>query len=98
MAEMHGVGPGPAGGGMANGQPATVKGGADIGTGAPMILTRGLGVVGMACPPCAHVTLHCIVNKKPGITILWKDLSGGRANPQKYSIQIAHLTGLAVVT
>src|SRR6185503_11035957 len=68
MAEMQGVGPGPAGGGMANGQPATVKGGADIGTGAPMILTLGLGAVGMAVPPCAHVTLHCIVSRKPGIT------------------------------
>ena len=48
VAEMQGVGPGPAGGGMVNGQPATTNGAADMGTGCPMILTRGLGVVGLA--------------------------------------------------
>ena len=48
MPEMQGVGPGPAGGGMAIGQPATMNGGADIGTGVPNILTRGLGAVALA--------------------------------------------------
>lgn len=68
VAEMHGVGPGPAGGGIAIAHPATMNGGADIGTGVPMILTRGFGAAGLACPPWAHVTAHCIVSKKPGIT------------------------------
>jgi hypothetical protein len=48
MAEMQGVGPGPAGGGITIGQPATMKGGADMGTGVPMILTLGLGAVAFA--------------------------------------------------
>jgi hypothetical protein len=60
---MQGVGPGPAGGGITIGQPATINGGDDMGTGVPMILTRGLGAVGLACPPCAHVTTQLIVNK-----------------------------------
>jgi len=51
VAEIHGVGPGPAGGGMVIGQPATIKGGADIGTGVPIIFKRGFGAVGLACPP-----------------------------------------------
>jgi hypothetical protein len=68
-AEMHGVGPGPAGGGMVIEHPAIIKGTADIGTGVPIILTRGLGAAGLACPPCAQVTTQFIVNKKPGITL-----------------------------
>jgi hypothetical protein len=67
MADMHGVGPGPAGGGMAKGQPATMNGGEDIGTGAPMTLTRGLGAVGLACPPWAQVTTTCMLTRNPGI-------------------------------
>lgn len=51
VAEIQGVGPGPAGGGTAIAHPATINGGEDIGTGVPMILTRGLGAVGLACPP-----------------------------------------------
>lgn len=51
VAEIQGVGPGPAGGGITIGQPATMKGGADMGTGVPMIFTRGLGATGMALPP-----------------------------------------------
>ncbi len=66
VAEMQGVGPGPAGGGIAIGHPATMKGGADIGTGVPMIFTRGLGAVALALPPCAQVTTQFIVNKYPG--------------------------------
>ena len=67
-AEMQGVGPGPAGGGIAIAQPATINGGEDIGTGVPMILTRGLGAAGLACPPWAHVTTQFIVSRNPGIT------------------------------
>ncbi len=48
VAEIHGVGPGPAGGGIAMTQPATINGGEDIGTGVPMIFTRALGDVGFA--------------------------------------------------
>jgi hypothetical protein len=48
---IQGVGPGPAGGGMTIAQPATMKGTADMGTGVPMILTRGFGAAGFAWPP-----------------------------------------------
>ena len=68
MAEIHGVGPGPAGGGIAIGQPATIYGGADMGTGTPSIFTRGLGAVGLAGPACTHITTQFIVRRKPGIT------------------------------
>lgn len=68
VAVRHGVGPGPAGGAIDIGQPATTNGGADIGTGVPMIFTRGLGAVGLACPPCAQVTVQVIVNKNPGMS------------------------------
>ena len=51
VADIHGVGPGPAGGGMVNAHPTTVKGADEIGTGVPMIVTRGFKVVGWACPP-----------------------------------------------
>ncbi|MBE0481491.1 MAG: hypothetical protein IBX68_11000 [Dehalococcoidia bacterium] len=67
-AEIQGVGPGPAGGGTVIAQPATIKGGEDIGTGVPIILTRGLGAVGLAWPPCAQVTTQVMVSRKPGIT------------------------------
>lgn len=68
VAVMHGVGPGPAGGGTVIAQPAIMNGADASGTGVPMILTRGLGEVGVACPPCMHVTTQLIVNKNPGIT------------------------------
>ncbi len=48
MAEIHGVGPGPAGGGTVIGQPATINGAADMGIGVPMIFTLGFGAVGFA--------------------------------------------------
>ena len=63
VAEMHGVGPGPAGGGTTIAQPDTINGGLLIGTGVPIILTRGLGVIGLAGPPCIHITTQFIVNK-----------------------------------
>ena len=50
VAVIQGVGPGPAGGGTAMTQPAIINGGEDMGTGVPMIFTRGLGAVGLACP------------------------------------------------
>jgi hypothetical protein len=65
---MHGVGPGPAGGGMTIGQPAMTTGGADIGTGTPIILTRGFGAGKLTMPPCAHITLAVVVSRNPGIT------------------------------
>jgi hypothetical protein len=48
VAVRQGVGPGPAGGGTVIGQPATTNGGADMGTGVPLIFTRILGAVGLA--------------------------------------------------
>lgn len=68
VAVRHGVGPGPAGGGMTIGHPATTNGGADIGTGTPESFTRGLGAVGLAMPPWAHVTTQLMLSKKPGTT------------------------------
>jgi len=47
-------GPLPAGG--TNAQPATIYGAAIVAAGWPATRTRGLGVVGMADPPCAHKT------------------------------------------
>jgi hypothetical protein len=67
VADMQGVGPGPAGGGTAIAQPATMNGADAMGTGVPMILTRGLAAVAWACPPCIQVTMQLIVNKSPGI-------------------------------
>jgi hypothetical protein len=67
VAVMQGVGPGPAGGGTAIAQPATMNGAEATGTGVPIILTRGLGAVGWAWPPCMQVTTQFIVNKSPGI-------------------------------
>jgi len=66
IAEMHGVGPGPAGGGMAIAHPATMNGGADIGTGVPMIFTLAFGVVGLAMPPWGQVTTQLMVIRYPG--------------------------------
>jgi hypothetical protein len=67
VAETQGVGPGPAGGGTTIAQPTTIKGAEDIGTGVPMILTRGFGAVGWACPPCIQVTTQLIVSSNPAI-------------------------------
>ena len=67
VAVMHGVGPGPAGGGTTIAQPAIINGAEAIGTGVPLSMTRGLGAVGVACPPCIQVTTQLIVNKYPGI-------------------------------
>jgi hypothetical protein len=67
LAEIQGVGPGPAGGGTTMAHPLTIKGADDTGTGVPIINTRGLGVVGAACPPWTQVTEQAMVNKNPGI-------------------------------
>jgi hypothetical protein len=69
VAEMQGVGPGPAGGGIFIWQSGKiVTGGADIGIGWPMSLTRGLGTMSLTVPPCAHLIWAAMFNKKPGIT------------------------------
>ncbi len=65
---MQGVGPGPAGGGTAITQPATMNGELTIGTGVPMIFTRGFGTVGLAIPWCGQVTTTLIVRRNPGTT------------------------------
>jgi hypothetical protein len=67
LALKHGDGTGPAGVGVWYGQPATINGAAGIGTGTPINFTRGFGAVAFALPPCAHVTTHVVVSKKPGI-------------------------------
>lgn len=51
VAVIQGVAPGPAGGGIVMLHPDTTKGGGESGIGVPMILTRGLGATGLACPP-----------------------------------------------
>jgi hypothetical protein len=49
-------GPFPAvGGGMA--QPATMYGAATVTIGCPLTITLGCTTVGVACPPCAQVTV-----------------------------------------
>jgi hypothetical protein len=53
-AEIHGVGPGPAGGGTAKAHPAIIKGAAAIGIGVPLSKTRGLGAV-----DAGHLATHC---------------------------------------
>ena len=54
VAVVHG--PVPAfGGGFA--QPEIVQGGDRATVALPPTFTRGLGVVGEACPPCAHITV-----------------------------------------
>jgi hypothetical protein len=67
VAVIHGVGPGPAGGGIVIGHPDTTKGGGDSGMGTPMILTRGLGAVGLACPPWTQVTIQFMFSRYPAI-------------------------------
>jgi hypothetical protein len=63
VAVMQGVGPGPGGGGIVIGHPETTKGGGESGIGVPMILTRGLGAVGLACPPWTQVTTQFMFSK-----------------------------------
>src|SRR5208283_526316 len=58
-------GPLPAGG--ANAHPATAYGAAIVVIGMPMTSTRGLGAVGMACPPCEHITSAPTCKIGPGI-------------------------------
>lgn len=50
-----------------NGQPVTVKGAGMVTMGWPPTNTFGLGEVGWACPPCAHITVAPTCNKNPGI-------------------------------
>src|SRR5689334_4222943 len=54
-------------GGGGKAQPAISSGGALIGTGVPIILTRTLGAEKLALPPWAHSTTALIVNSIPGI-------------------------------
>jgi hypothetical protein len=61
-------GPLPAGG--TNAQPATAQGAAIVAIGIPDTSTHGLGTVGMACPPCAHITVAPICKIGPGIADL----------------------------
>ena len=56
-------------GGGGKGQPAISTGGADMGTGTPIILTRGLGAAKFTLPPWAHKTAADIVKSKPGILV-----------------------------
>jgi len=69
FAIRQGVGPGPAGGGIDIAQPTIANGADEMGTGVPMIFTRGFGVVGLAWPPWAHVTTQFMFNKNPGIRL-----------------------------
>src|SRR5512143_2766671 len=43
--------------GVTNGHPATTYGAAIVATGIPDTNTCGLGAVGIACPPCEHMTV-----------------------------------------
>ena len=58
-------GPLPAGG--ANAHPATMYGAAIVAIGIALTSTRGLGAVGIACPPWAHVTTAPMCKIGPGI-------------------------------
>jgi hypothetical protein len=58
-------GPFPAGGTKAH--PATMYGAAMVAMGMPDTVTRGLGTVGMACPPCEHKTVAPMCNMGPGM-------------------------------
>lgn len=61
-------GPLPAlGGGMM--QPVTVQGGGMVTVACPLTVTRGLGVVGCACPACMHITVAPTWMRGPGIVI-----------------------------
>ena len=49
------------------GQPTTVQGSGTTAAGMAATLTSGLGTVGSACPPCAHITVAPCWIRKPGI-------------------------------
>jgi hypothetical protein len=55
----------PAGGTKAH--PATVYGAAMVAMGMPETMTRALGTVGNACPPCAHIIVAPICKIGAGI-------------------------------
>lgn len=61
-------GPLPAGGMKA--QPATTYGVAIVAIGMPVTVTRGLGAVGMACPPCEQRTVAPMCKIGPGMAIV----------------------------
>src|SRR4030095_9988793 len=67
---LHGPvthGPRDAGG---NAQPATAYGEDSVAIGCPDTRTRGKGATGMACPPCAQMTVAPRWRMKPGIAAL----------------------------
>src|SRR5580765_7530250 len=57
---------GPFPGGGTNAQPATAYGAAMVAIGMPETKTNGLGTVGTACPPCAHITVAPTCKIGPG--------------------------------
>jgi hypothetical protein len=59
-----------AAGGGGNAQPAIAYTEVTSTLGAPPRSTRGFGTVGVACPPCEHVTVAPTCNKNPGIPTL----------------------------
>jgi len=50
------------------GHPATTYGAGCVVTGIPVTITLGAGVVGCACPPCAHSTVAPWCKIGPGIS------------------------------
>jgi hypothetical protein len=69
--EIHGQGtgtPSDCGVGIWNGQAVIMTGAAIMGTGWPITLTRGFGVIGAALPMWVQVTVELTVARKPGIT------------------------------
>jgi hypothetical protein len=58
-------GPFPAGG--TNAHPTTEYGAAIVAIGMPDTITRALGAVGNACPPCAHITVAPMCNIGAGM-------------------------------
>jgi hypothetical protein len=57
-----------AAGGGGNAQPATRYGVLIVTVGMPFTVTRGLGTLGCAWPPCEHITVAPTWSTKPGIT------------------------------
>src|SRR5579871_4929129 len=56
-----------AAGGGGRAQPATTYGAMIVTVGWPLTVTRGLGAVGCACPPCEHSTVAPTCTRNPGI-------------------------------
>src|SRR4051794_4472139 len=50
------------------GQPATVQGAEITAEGMPLSVTRGLGAVGIAWPPCMQSTVAPCCMRKPGMS------------------------------